>query len=163
MNSFVKWGRAFVYAGAGAIALTALGAVTTPADAQDTVKIGLIIPMTGQQASTGKQINAAVKLYMQQKGDTVAGKKIEIILKDDGAVPDNTKRIAQELIVNDKVYITDEDGDVAIFNLSAEQHDPLVEVNMQNSIYTTPVVANETLFIANKTHLFAISAEKEGQ
>jgi branched-chain amino acid transport system substrate-binding protein len=104
MNSFVKWGRAFVYAGAGAIALTALGAVTTPADAQDTVKIGLIIPMTGQQASTGKQINAAVKLYMQQKGDTVAGKKIEIILKDDGAVPDNTKRIAQELIVNDKVH-----------------------------------------------------------
>jgi branched-chain amino acid transport system substrate-binding protein len=59
--------------------------------------------MTGQQASTGKQIDAAVKLYMQQHGDTVAGKKIEVILKDDGAVPDNTKRIAQELIVNDKV------------------------------------------------------------
>ena len=47
----------------------------------------------------------AVKLYMQQHGDTVAGKKIEVILKDDGAVPDNTKRLAQELIVNDKVNI----------------------------------------------------------
>jgi outer membrane protein assembly factor BamB len=70
---------------------------------------------------------------------------------------------ASPLIVGDKVYITDEDGDVAIFNLSAEQHDPLVETNMENSIYTTPVVANETLFIANRTHLFAIEAEKAGQ
>src|ERR1700716_2930670 len=75
------------------------------AHAQDAVKIGLILPMTGGQASTGKQIDNAVKLYMQQKGDTVAGKKIEIILKDDGAVPDNTKRLAQELIVNDKVNL----------------------------------------------------------
>src|SRR5260370_339747 len=81
---------------AGAVALV-------PAQAQETVKIGLILPMTGGQASTGKQIDNAVKLYMQQKGDTVAGKKIEGILKDDAAGPDNTKRLAQELIVNDKV------------------------------------------------------------
>src|SRR3954465_8846128 len=74
-----------------------------PAHAQETVKIGLILPMTGGQASTGQQIDNAVKLYMQQKGETVAGRKIEIILKDDAAVPDNTKRLAQELIVNDKV------------------------------------------------------------
>src|SRR4029079_5910415 len=73
--------------------------------AQDTVKIGLILPMTGQQASTGKQIKAAVDLYLAENGTSVAGKKIEVILKDDGAVPDNTKRIAQELIVNDKVAV----------------------------------------------------------
>jgi branched-chain amino acid transport system substrate-binding protein len=86
------------------IAAFAVGATFAgAANAQDTVKIGLIVPMTGQQASTGKQIDAAVKLYMQQHGSTVAGKKIEVILKDDGAIPDNTKRIAQELIVNDKV------------------------------------------------------------
>src|SRR5438128_4189820 len=85
----------------GAAALAAV--LASPADAQDTVKIGLIVPMTGQQASTGKQIDAAVRLYMQQNGTSVAGKKIEVILKDDGAVPDNTKRLAQELIVNDKV------------------------------------------------------------
>src|SRR5580765_1759395 len=84
---------------AGAVAALALA----PAQAQESVKIGLILPMTGGQASTGKQIDNAVKLYMQQKGDTVAGKKIEVILKDDAAVPDNTKRLAQELIVNDKV------------------------------------------------------------
>lgn len=87
--------------GAAAAALPGLCAVAARAD--DAVKIGLILPMTGGQASTGKQIDNAIKLYMQQKGDTVAGKKIEIILKDDAAVPDNTKRLAQELIVNDKV------------------------------------------------------------
>jgi branched-chain amino acid transport system substrate-binding protein len=86
--------------------VTAVAVVSLSAGAglaQETVKIGLILPMTGQQASTGKQIDAAVRLYMQQNGATVAGKKIEVILKDDGAVPDNTKRLAQELIVNDKV------------------------------------------------------------
>src|SRR3981081_2521481 len=86
-----------------AAALAAGALLNYPAAAQDAVKIGLIVPMTGQQASTGKQIEAAVKLYQRQHGTTVAGKKIEVILKDDAAVPDNTKRIAQELIVNDKV------------------------------------------------------------
>jgi branched-chain amino acid transport system substrate-binding protein len=88
-----------------AAAVAAGAFLTYPAAAQDTVKIGLIIPMTGQQASTGTQIDAAVKLYQQQHGTTIAGKKIEVILKDDAAVPDNTKRIAQELIVNDKVNV----------------------------------------------------------
>ena len=86
-----------------AAAGVAIAAALAPAQAQETVKIGLILPMTGGQASTGKQIDNAVKLYMQQNGDTVAGKKIEVILKDDAAIPDNTKRLAQELIVNDKV------------------------------------------------------------
>jgi len=88
-----------------AVAAAALLSMPSAGWAQDTVKIGLILPMTGQQASTGKQIKAAVDLYMAQHGNTVAGKKIEVILKDDGAVPDNTKRIAQELIVNDKVAV----------------------------------------------------------
>ena len=71
--------------------------------AQDAVKIGLILPMTGPFASTGKQIEAAVKLYVQRNGATVAGRKIEVILKDDGGVADTTRRLAQELVVNDKV------------------------------------------------------------
>jgi branched-chain amino acid transport system substrate-binding protein len=68
-------------------------------------KIGFILPMTGQQASTGKQIEAAVKLWQAQNGTTVAGRKVEVILKDDAGVPDTTKRIAQELVVNDKVDV----------------------------------------------------------
>jgi branched-chain amino acid transport system substrate-binding protein len=90
----------------GAVAAAALvGGSAFSASAADAVKIGLILPMTGGQASTGKQIDHAVKLYMKQHGDTVAGKKIEVILKDDATLPDNTKRLAQELIVNDKVNI----------------------------------------------------------
>ena len=69
-----------IVAAAGALA-------PQPLAAQEVVKIGLIVPMTGGQASTGKQIDNAVKLYMQQHGDTVAGKKIEVILKDDATLP----------------------------------------------------------------------------
>ena len=80
--------------------------LTQAADAaEEVLKIGLIIPLTGGQASTGKQLANAVQLYMNEHGNTVAGRKIEVIVKDDGAVPENTKRIAQELIVNDKVGI----------------------------------------------------------
>ena len=90
----------------GVTAVALLAASGRGALAQDnTFKIGLIVPMTGPQASTGKQIEAAVRLYMAQNGDTVAGKKVQVILKDDQAVPDVTKRLAQELVVNDKVNV----------------------------------------------------------
>jgi branched-chain amino acid transport system substrate-binding protein len=73
--------------------------------AQERFKIGLILPMTGPFASTGKQIEAAAKLYMAQNGDMVAGRKVELIVKDDTGTPDVTKRIAQEMVVNDKVSV----------------------------------------------------------
>jgi len=75
------------------------------AQAQEVFKIGLILPMTGQSASTGKQIEAAARLFIAQNGDKVAGRKIELIVKDDGGVPDATKRVAQELVVNNKVGV----------------------------------------------------------
>ncbi len=84
----------------------AILASTGLALAQDNVfKIGLILPMSGQQATTGRQIEAAARLYMAQNGDTVAGKKIELIVKDDTSLPDVTRRLAQELVVNDKVNV----------------------------------------------------------
>jgi len=90
-----------------AVALVAATfSATLPALAQDnTFKIGLILPMTGQQATTGRQIEAAARLYMAQNGDTVAGKKIQLIVKDDTSLPDATRRLAQELVVNDKVNV----------------------------------------------------------
>ena len=70
------------------------------------LKVGLIVPMSGPFASTGRQIEAAVKLYLQQHGATVAGRQIDIIVKDDGGVaPDVTKRLAQELLARDKVEV----------------------------------------------------------
>jgi branched-chain amino acid transport system substrate-binding protein len=86
-------------------AAAALGALTS-AHAQDNVfKIGLIAPLSGPFASTGKQLEAAARLYMAQNGDTVAGKKVQLIVKDDTGVPDVTKRLAQELVVGDKVNV----------------------------------------------------------
>jgi branched-chain amino acid transport system substrate-binding protein len=73
------------------------------ASAQDVIKLGLVMPMTGTLASNGREAVDAAKFYMAQHGDTVAGKKIELIVKDDGSIPDAGKRLAQELIVSDKV------------------------------------------------------------
>jgi branched-chain amino acid transport system substrate-binding protein len=81
----------------------AAGAIAQSPAPQDTIKIGIVMPMTGTSAAVGREISDATKLYVAQHGDTVAGKKIELILKDDQSVPDNAKRLAQELIVNDKV------------------------------------------------------------
>ncbi len=78
---------------------------STGAYAQDTAKIGLVLPLTGGLAPVGKQVQSGVKLYTQRHGTTVGGKKVEVIIKDDGGVPDNSKRLAQELIVNDKVAV----------------------------------------------------------
>jgi len=74
-----------------------------PGSAQQTVKIGMLVPMTGPFTPTGKQLVAGARLYMQEHGDTVAGKKIELIVKDDTGVADMTKRLAQELVVNENV------------------------------------------------------------
>lgn len=73
--------------------------------AEDVAKIGLVLPLTGGLAPVGKQVQAGVQLYSQQHGTSVAGKKIEVIVKDDASVPDNSKRLAQELIVNEKVAV----------------------------------------------------------
>lgn len=90
-------------AGAAMLAATALPAA---AQAQGTVKIGVISAFSGQFADTSVQIDNGIKLYMKQHGDTVAGKKIEIIRKDTGGPnPDVAKRLAQELVVRDKVDI----------------------------------------------------------
>ena len=94
--------RTFISAASAAAAMLAL---TGARSAQETVKIGLILPMTGPFASTGRQIEAAAKLYMQQNGDTVAGKKVQLVLKDDTGVADVTKRLAQELIVKEKAGV----------------------------------------------------------
>lgn len=111
-----------------------------PAMAQETVKIGLIVPMTGPSQSTGKQIDAAVKLYLHQHGDTVAGKKIEVILRDDGGVADTTKRLAQELIVRDKVIAIAGFGltplAMATAPLAAQAKVPMVVMAAATSIIT---------------------------
>jgi branched-chain amino acid transport system substrate-binding protein len=88
-----------------AISCAAAAHAVNGAHAQEANKIGLVLPLTGVLGPVGKQVQAGAQLYMQQHGATAAGKKIELIIKDDASVPDNSKRLAQELIVNDKVAV----------------------------------------------------------
>jgi branched-chain amino acid transport system substrate-binding protein len=141
-----------------AAAVAALGlSVADSAFAQETVKIGFILPMTGQQQSTGKQESAGIKLYMAQHGDTVAGKKIELIIRDDAAVPDNTKRIAQELIVNDKVAFLAGFGvtpaALSVAPLSVESKTPEIVTAAGTSIITekSPYIARTSFTLAQST------------
>jgi branched-chain amino acid transport system substrate-binding protein len=89
---------------AGALAAAAILAAGA-ASAQEVIKIGLVMPMTGVLAPVGKQAVAGARLYMAQHGDMIAGRKVALIVKDDGSVPDVSKRIAQELIASEKVAI----------------------------------------------------------
>jgi branched-chain amino acid transport system substrate-binding protein len=91
---------------AGAIAaLSVMAGSTVTAHAEDTVKVGVVIPLTGGFQSNGRQMNAALKTFIATHGDTAGGKKVEFIVKDDGSVPDNALRISQELVTSDKVSV----------------------------------------------------------
>jgi len=123
----------------GFVALSAL-LVATAAQAQ--VKIGMIVSYSGQFADTGVQLDNGFKLYMKQKGDTVAGKKIEVIRKDNGGIaPDVAKRLAQELVVRDKVDILGgcelTPNALAVGDVSAEAKKFMVVMNAATSIITT--------------------------
>ncbi len=150
------------------LCVAVMALIAGAAYAQETVKIGLIVPMTGPQASTGRQIDAAVRLYMQQNGDRVAGKKIEVILKDDAAVPDNTKRIAQELIVNDKVSFIAGFGvtpaALAVAPLATQAKVPQIVMAAGTSIITerSPYIARTSFTLAQSSTIVADWAVKNG-
>ena len=126
----------------GAVGLTAALLVATAANAQNTIKIGLIMAYSGQFADTAAQIDNGIKLYMKQKGDTVAGKKIELIRKDTGGPnPDVAKRLAQELVVRDGVDIlagfTLTPEAMAASDISAEAKKFMVIMNAATSVIIT--------------------------
>ena len=75
------------------------------ANAQDSVKIGMVMPLTGALAAAGQQVAAGARLYMRQHGNSVDGRHIELIVKDNASSGETGKRLIQELIVNDKVDI----------------------------------------------------------
>jgi branched-chain amino acid transport system substrate-binding protein len=110
--------------------------------AQQPVKIGLILPYSGQFADTATQMDNAIKLYVKQNGDSVGGRKIEIIRKDSGGIaPDVAKRLAQELVVRDRVDVLTglilTPNALAIADVSAEAKKFTVIMNAATSIITT--------------------------
>jgi branched-chain amino acid transport system substrate-binding protein len=119
----------------------ALQLAGVPANAQETVKVGLIMTYTGQFTEPATQMDNGIKLYMKQHGDVVAGKKIEIIRRDSAGAPDAAKRLAQELVVRDNVdilagfVITPEA--LTVGDISAEAKKFMVVMNAATSIITT--------------------------
>ena len=117
-------------------------AFAAAAQAQDTIKIGLIMPYSGQFADTAAQMDNGIKLYVQRHGATVAGKKIEFIRKDTGGVaPDVAKRLAQEMVVRDGVDILAgfvlTPNALAAADVSASAKKFMVIMNAGTSIITT--------------------------
>ena len=162
--------RHLLRASAAAILTLAGGLITTlPAVAQDNVfKIGLILPMTGQQATTGRQIEAAARLYMAQNGDTVAGKKVQLIIKDDTSLPDVTRRLAQELVVNEKVNVLAGMGitpsAMATAPLATQSKTPLVVMAAATSSITeaSPYVVRTSFTLPQVSVALADWAPKNG-
>ncbi|TAK83659.1 MAG: ABC transporter substrate-binding protein [Betaproteobacteria bacterium] len=127
-------------------------ALAFSAHAQKTVKIGVILPYSGQFADGAKQLDDAIKLYVKQHGDTVAGKKLEFVRKDTGGIaPAVAKRLAQELVVRDKVDILAgfllTPNAMAAGDVSAEAKKFMVVMNAATSIITTksPYMARTSL------------------
>ncbi len=125
------------------IAATFALATSFAAQAADPIKIGLVLPMTGPFAAYGKQIEHGVKLYFATKGDTFGGRKVELIVKDDspGTAGDVSKRLAQELVVKDKVDILAGFGltpsAFAVAPVATEAKKPMVVMNAATSAVTT--------------------------
>ncbi len=146
---------------------TLLGSQT--ALAQDNVfKIGLILPMTGQQATTGRQIEAAARLWMAQNGDTVAGKKVQLIVKDDTSLPDVTRRLAQELVVNDKVNVLAGFGitpsAMAVAPIATQSKTPMVVMAAATSAITeaSPYIVRTSFTLPQVSVALADWAPKNG-
>jgi branched-chain amino acid transport system substrate-binding protein len=133
------------------------------------VKIGMINEYSGQFADTGMQIDHGVELYMKQHGDTVAGKKIELIRKDTGGIaPDIAKRLAQELVVRDHADIFGgfslTPNALAAADVSAEAQKFMVVMNAATSIITakSPYIARTSSTTPQLNYTLGTWAAKNG-
>ena len=150
------------------IAAAAMGAIASAA-AQETVKIGLILAYSGQFADPSAQMDNGIKLYLRQHGDTVAGKKVELIRRDTGGIaPDVAKRLAQELIVRDKVDVLAgfalTPNALAVGDVSAQAKKFMVNMNAATAIITTksPYMVRTSFTVPQLNETLGAWAYKEG-
>lgn len=127
---------------AAAFATSATLVFASGANAQDTIKVGVIAPFSGPFADYGKQMQGGIKAWMAQHGDTVAGKQIQIIYKDTtGPAPEVAKRLAQELVVRDKVDFLAGFGltpeALAVAPIAQQSKKPMIIMNAATSVITT--------------------------
>src|SRR5712691_3775352 len=153
----------------GLACVVATVSMVAAANAQGTIKVGLIMSYSGQFADTATQMDNAVKLYVKQHGDTVAGKKIEFIRKDSGGIaPDVAKRLAQEMVVRDKVDVLSglilTPNALAVGDVSAEAKKFTVVMLAATSIVTTksPFMARTSVTIPQLQETLGAWAYKSG-
>jgi branched-chain amino acid transport system substrate-binding protein len=151
------------------VAAGAMLAGLAAADAEDTIRIGFINAFSGQFADPSTQMDGGIKLYMKQHGDTVAGKKIEIIRKDSGGInPPVAKRLTQELIVRDKADILTgyslSPNAFAGADLSAQAKKFMVIMNAATSVITehSPYVARVSMTLPQVSSTIGTWAAKNG-
>jgi branched-chain amino acid transport system substrate-binding protein len=151
------------------IGLVAAALAGASAQAQGTIKIGLIEPYSGQFADAATQQDNAIKLFLKQNGDTVAGKKIEIVRKDVGGInPPTAKRLAQELVTRDHADILAgfvlTPNAMAAGDISSEAKKFMVVMNAATSIVTTksPYMVRTSLTIPQLNEAFGEWAVKHG-
>ena len=153
----------------GALLLMAASLASPIAGAQEPIKVGMILEMSGPFADLGRQILAGAQAYIKSHGDTVAGRKVELIVKDTtGASPDIAKRLAQELITNDNVDFLAGFGftpnALAVAPLATEARKPMIIMNAATSVITTrsPYIARVSMTLPQVTAPLATWAVKNG-
>src|SRR5438552_1805919 len=151
------------------LAIAALAFLPDAVPAQQTIKVGVIAPFSGQFSSVGEEFRAGIKTYMKQHGDVVAGKKIEVIFKDTtGPSPDIAKRMAQDLVNRDKVDFLAGFGltpeALAVAPIATEAKKPMIIMNAATSIITTksPYIVRVSVTLPQLTAPLATWAAKNG-
>jgi branched-chain amino acid transport system substrate-binding protein len=139
----------------------------TQSCAQSIVKVGIVMPMTGGFAAAGRQVLAGISLFMHQNGDSVAGKRIQLIVKDDASSPDLSKRMAQELIITDQVSVMGvglTPNALAIAPLSREARIPTVLMISGTSSVTeaSPYMVRTSFTLGQQSGIIAEWAVKNG-
>src|SRR6266705_308608 len=147
----------------------ALLAIASVSLAQNVVKLGMVGEFSGPFAQYGQQILGGMKAYMKANGDTVAGKKIEIVQKDTtGPAPDVAKRLAQELVTRDNVDFLVGFGltpnAMAVAPVATEAKKPMIIMNAATSIITTksPYIVRVSMTLPQITQPMAQWAAKNG-
>ncbi|HTQ81652.1 MAG TPA: ABC transporter substrate-binding protein [Pseudolabrys sp.] len=158
--------KRLLFAGAAAMAASLL---SLAGHAEDTLKIGLIMPYSGQFADAAVQMQNGIDLYIKQHGGTVAGKKIELIKKDTGGIaPDVAKRLATELVTRDNVDILAgfvlTPNAIAAAAVSEQAKKFMVVMNAATAIVTTksPYMARVSMTVPQLNETLGTWAEKNG-
>ena len=143
-------------------------AAAAGAAAEEPLRIGMVLEMSGAFADFGMQMTNGARAYLKVHGDTVAGRKVELIVRDTTGVPDVAKRVAQELITNDKVDFLAGFGltpsALAVAALATEAKKPMIVMNAATSIITTrsPYIARVSFTLPQVTAPLATWALKNG-